>query len=200
MFVQHLEGRLADISLGEEGASGLSDIVSHWQAQVAAADDRSRQAAAEHARETSNLRQAHARFCSAPYHSNILHPPLLSTCSWQQSIAPVAQLYATGYVLSTCQGHAEPLLLLLVIAAVVLVVTNKDRNAQTFYMMVVQFDLRRAHCGQVWSSAAESWRDGYAVRWQQSKTSMHQSWRAYMPVPTAAQRGDPQNQTLKWRP
>jgi hypothetical protein len=61
---QQLEGRLADISMGGEATSGdggLSDIVRHWQTQVSAAEERARQAASEHAKEVSALRQAHAR-------------------------------------------------------------------------------------------------------------------------------------------
>ena len=55
--MQRLEGRLADVAVG--GDAG--DMVAHWQAEVTAADERARQAAGEHAKETSALRQAHAR-------------------------------------------------------------------------------------------------------------------------------------------
>jgi hypothetical protein len=60
--MQQLEAQLADTSLAGQSPDAVIDIISHWQSQVASADERARQAAAEHAKENSALRQAHARY------------------------------------------------------------------------------------------------------------------------------------------
>lgn len=69
-LLKQLEARLADISMGSEegvdGQGGMSDIVRHWQEQVAVAEDRAVAAAAEHAENLAITRDDHAR-CVATF-------------------------------------------------------------------------------------------------------------------------------------
>lgn len=64
-LLKQLEARLADISMGSGAAAGgqgaMSDIVRHWQEQVAAAEERATAAATDSAEQAAAVRDEHAR-------------------------------------------------------------------------------------------------------------------------------------------
>eukprot|EP00892_Ulva_mutabilis_P012217 jgi/Ulvmu1/9368/UM050_0120.1 len=68
-LLKQLEARLADIAMGSsaagDGSGAMSDIVRHWQEQVAAAEERAAAAHAANADQTAAMRDEHAQAMGA---------------------------------------------------------------------------------------------------------------------------------------